>query len=610
VLISTTVQNREMQIPLFLSDVTKGKDQLHALVRSINNAIAQRPLLIEWRDANASASTFFDCPFARFEPSFNFRRSGAGYAAGVLHCWTSGFGHTGTVRVTATAAGTGIFLSVPIASLAGDAPALLDTTINAGAVVPSLGRIVAVAPITNPSYAPRIPAASLTDLQTNATLVGASGADGSQYLALPVQPTGGASGVACKVPLPNPTIAGGDNRILAVVKSGIDAGVGIYALDPYGNSMGATAIASNTQSWAVVDLGVCRLPTVGYPTLPKIQINAGAVWASGAAGPVILASPAALAINEIFCLPDKNLTLIHERGAGGSLISKDGFAHSAAALNANHDDLSNPWAEGWNNNVSGPNLVFENAPAGRAYIFGGASVLDSSHIVAILTDSMLITVKPSFDNPGSGGDTRLVKESATGVYVQGRVTCNGATYSLDLAAATNTTLNTLASLAFATLSFSQKYRLALQVQGPGAFVNLTRDDGGPVFIPGSAAYASVGVASNAAVGGAGVPGIGLLGRSGAAADVHVYSWEVDTIPTSNLLAYDAYAISGNNIDSYRVSSAGVFGAKLTAVQRGAYPKMQPSTTSLAVVCAPVDQGVANDLISAVISVKERFTYGR
>src|ERR1700733_1230381 len=349
VLVSTTVQNREQLWPLFLVDPTHGKDQVDALVQQINQACAQNPLLLEWQDNGASQPTWFNVAFVRFEPNYNFRRGVHGYVAGVLHVWTTGYGHTGTTRVTATAAGTGVFLSVPIGSVAGDAPALLDTTIISGAVVPSLGRIVAVAPITNPSYTPRIPAGSLLSPQTNATLVGASGADGSQYLALPVAPTGGASGIACKVPLPNPTIAGGDNRILAVVQSGIDAGVAINALDPYGNSMGATCIASNTQGYALVDLGVCRLPTVGLPTQPQISILAGAVWASGGAGPLVLASPAALALNEIFCLPDKNLALIYERGAaGGSALSKDGFTGGAQLLGAN-DSLGNPWSAAYNN---------------------------------------------------------------------------------------------------------------------------------------------------------------------------------------------------------------------------------------------------------------------
>ena len=76
-------------------------------------------------------------------------------------------------------------------------------------------------------------------------------------------------------------------------------------------------------------------------------------------------------------------------------------------------------------------------------------------------------------------------------------------------------------------------------------------------------------------------------------------------------AYDNYTISGNQADSWRTSSAGAFaGQKLVSVQRGAFPKLSPSTTSIAVIAAPFDQGVANDLISAVVSVKERFTYAR
>jgi hypothetical protein len=606
-LISTTVENREMHIPLYLKDPTLTKDALHAVVRSINQAAAQRPLAIEWRDSGASASTFYDVVFVRFESDFNYRRSVHGYAFGILHAWVSGYGNAlpaGTTRIAATAAGTGVYLNLPIASVAGDAPALMDSVVNAGAVVPSLGRIVAVAPITNPSYAAQIPAASLTDLQVNATLVGASGADGSQYLALPVSPTGGASGVACRVPLPNPTIAGGDNRILAVVQSGIDAGVGMYAVDPFGNSLGATAVASTSQGYSIVDLGVCRLPTVGYPTQPKIAIYAGGIWASGAAGPAVLASPAALRINEVLCLPDKSLALIYERSSGGSVLSKDGLVNSGnAQLQGSNDDLGNPWSAGWHN-IGATIQLFRQAQGLRNV--SGASAVDSAHLGGISQDGMVISAKALFSAVNSG-DVRLFTESASTAYVQARLAISGnASYALDLAAATNTTLNTLASLALATLSTFQKYRLLLQQQGQTAFVNLTRDDGGPVFIPGSAAYASIGVTGNAAVAGAGMPGVAIA--IGSTISPYALTWEVDAIPSSNLLPYDNYTLSGNSFDSWRTSSAGVFaGQKLVANQRGSWPKMAPSTTSVAVVCAPVDSGPANDILSAVIRVRERYT---
>jgi hypothetical protein len=623
-LTSVTVNNREQGWPLYLKDSSYTKDAVHALVRVMNNALRQRPLTLEWRDDGASASTFYEIPFARFEPSFNFRRSQHGYVAGVLHTWTSGYGHTGTTRVTATAAGTGVFLSVPIASIAGDAPALLDTTVNAGAVVPSLGRVVALAPISQPSYAAQVPAASLTDLQAGASLVGASGYDGSQYLALPVAPTGGASGIACKVPLPNPTIAGGDNRILALVKSGIDAGIGLYALDPYGNQMGGTAVASNSQGVALVDLGVCRLPTVGFPTLPKISIYAGAIWASGAAGPAILSSPAGLALNEVICLPERDLTLLYERtavvsnaGLAASALSLDSFPAANAALSGQNDGVGNPWSEAWNNAPS-PGLFRLLESGGLLFLNSNASIMDSAHLAGLLSPNMQVSAKPLFQV--KGGDVRLIKESATGVYLQGRLTASS--YVLDLAAATNGTLNTLGSLALATLTLNQKYRLALNVNGQAAYLSLTSDSGGPVFIPGSAAFASVGVSLSAAVSAAGVPAIAIANPSTnnqAAFSPNVFSWEVDTIAvpgTSSassigLQAYDSYHLDGPHSDSWRQSSAGAFsGYKLTSVQRGAFPKISPSAVSLAVVCAPVDQGPGNDLISAVVKVRERFSYGQ
>jgi hypothetical protein len=620
-LISTTVGNREQTWPLFLVGATRVKDELHALIQLINNAAAVRPLLLEWRDDGASASTFYDVQFVRFEPDYNFRRSQRGYGAGSLHVWTSGYGHTGTTRVTATAAGTGIFLSVPIASLAGDAPALLDTTIRSGAVLPSLGRIVAIAPITNPSYTPRIPAASLTNAQPGATLIGASGADGSQYLALPVSPTGGASGIACLVPLPNPTIAGGDNRILAVVKYGIDAGVAINAIDPYGNAMGATAVASMSQGWGLVDLGVCRLPTTGFPTLPQIQIQAGAIYNPGDQ-PLILASPAGLALNEIICLPDKNLTLLYERGQAGaaSVISRDAFTGAGAFLNGQNDNVGNPWSEAYNNVGLGSAVLTEGggflaplSPLGTGALNQAqASAMDSGHLAGILTDSMFISVKPVLP----GGEMRLLKDMATGVFVQARLCADGAKY-LDLAAATSTTMNLLASVALASVA-AVKLRLSLLVRGGQAIVNLSRDDGGALLVAGgSSAFASLG-ASSAAVAGAGVPGLSINQGASQYTNAHrnyteAFSWEVDTlsIASANLQAFDAYRIDGVNADSYRTSSAGVFsGQKLVEKQRGAFAKMQPSTVALAVVCAPVDQGAANDIISAVVAVRERFNYGR
>jgi hypothetical protein len=613
-LLSTTVGPREQMFPLFLSDPSHLKDQLHTLIRSINIAAQQRPLSIEWKDDGASKPTFWEVSFVRFEPEFNFRRSIHGYAAGVLHVWVAGYGNTGTLRIAATAAGTGVFLSVPIGSIAGDAPALMDTTIVAGVNLPTLGRIVAVAPINNPSYLPLVPAASLLSPQSGATLVGASGAQGSQYLALPVSPTGGASGVACKVPMQNPTIAGGDNRILAVVKSGITGGIGITAQDPYGNVIGPTAVASMSAGWGLVDLGVCRLPTVGYPTLPELSIIAGAVWASGASGPAISASPAGLAVNEVICLPDKNLTLVLENAAPALPLSQDGFPGMSKVLGSN-DQRGNPWQAPLNNGGASGGQLEENG--GYAYPPQHGSVAaglyDGDRVGGVLTDSMKMSVNVNWGEPYAEGkplEVRIFKDVRASQCVTARLSYASSFMSIETA--TGSLLgNLIASVAVPTFSIGFQYRLALELSGWKAIANLSRVDGGNVFAPGAMTQASVGVASNAAVAGAGAPAVAVALGSGVYDMVQLSSWLVNGLGAANLQAYDAYRFDGPDADVYRTASSGVFsGAKLMNVQRGAFPKAAPSTSSVAIVCAPFDQGAANDLISAAVSVRERFFYAR
>lgn len=622
-LISTTVGNRESMWPMFLSEPSK--DLLHALIQSINVAAGQKPLVAEWRDDSASKSTFMDITFLRFEPDFNFRRSVAGFAAGVLHVWSSGYSHTGTTRVGATAAGTGVFLNVPMPSIAGDAPALLDTTISGGAVVPTLGRIVGLAAIPHPSYAALIPAASLLSPQAGATLRGASGMQGSQCLALPVSATGGASGIACKVPLGNPTIMGGDNRILTVVKSGISGGIGITALDPYGNAMGPTAVASNSNGLALVDLGVCRLPTVGFPTRPEISIVAGALWASGAAGPAILGSPG-LSINEVICLPDKSLTLVLESGQVGSVMSADGFTHYGEAVYSKPDQFGNIWTKAFNNApdtspfVEWSGRVQNNAAVASLIVVG-------AHLLSLAGNDMTIHAQAEWEPQSSQPttDVRLFKDVASGAYVQTQFQANpflaGSVGFLAISAATNGVLKTLASVSIDAgpsgfhLSFNEQLLLTLRIKGEQAMVNMSKADGKPVYPAGaSKAFASLGVTSPA-VGGRGAPAMALTNWPNSELESNggpnLSAWEVNGLGSSNLEPFDSYRFDGPNADVYRTASSGVFaGQKLMSVQRGAFPKAAPSTSSIAVICMPFDQGVANDLVSAVVSVRERFFYAR
>jgi hypothetical protein len=374
-----------------------------------------------------------------------------------------------------------------------------------------------------------------------------------------------------------------------------------------------------TNGWGLVDLGVCRLPTVGFPTRPELSIRAGAIYASGAAGPGIIASPGGLAINEIICLPDKNLTLVLENQGGPVVVSANAFSGVEVPLLGQSDGLGHSWSPALNN----ANAINANATGGAIYEFGPGYVgvrrdkaqtattvtFDADRLAGILSDSMSISARPIFKYGLTFpfAEARLFKDLQASAFVQARLTTSG---FLSLEAATGAAAgNVLASRAIPTLSENLPYLLSLQVQGPQSWVTLSRSDGGPVFAPGSTAQASIGVASNAAVAGAGAPALAIAFPSSAKSELtFVEAWQVTGLPTSNLLAFDSYRIDGPNTDSYRTASSGVFaGQKLAAVQRGAFPKAAPSTSSVAVVMAPFDQGCASDLISAVVRVRERFT---
>lgn len=122
-------RNREMSWPLYLNAATK--DAMHTLVRQINQEIryAARPLRVEWRDQDATNSTYYDVEFARFDPNFRMRPSAQRWLAGVLRVWTQPYGHTATERVIGTGALPGVG-SIPLASFAGDIGAQMHLSVS------------------------------------------------------------------------------------------------------------------------------------------------------------------------------------------------------------------------------------------------------------------------------------------------------------------------------------------------------------------------------------------------------------------------------------------------------------------------------------------------
>lgn len=353
-LASVDVKNREMAIPLFLKGASK--DALHALVRSVQAEIRKvgtQELLVEWADDGATASTFYTVVFARWEPEFSFRRGQHGWLAGVLRVWVTGYGHTGSYRIAATTPVTAsaAAIQVPIASIGGDAPGLLDLVVRSGsAVSPIYGAQLLAAPLSHPSQVAVWPAASMTlAAGANATLTGASGAQGSQVVAMlaaSAAPTLIASAPErAYLTLPLASVYAGQRyRVAALNRSLAVRGIALNLEGPDG-AIGPTAVASMIAAgYTLNDLGVLSIPSV-VPSQVTVALRAGQIQgASRAVGnhDVQASSPYAYHLNALMLLPE---TGIH--GVNDSQLTplvRDFFSATYYPVVGKADDLGNVWA--------------------------------------------------------------------------------------------------------------------------------------------------------------------------------------------------------------------------------------------------------------------------
>lgn len=287
-------RNREMAWPLYLNASTK--DALHDLVGDINREIryATRPLRVEWKDQDASASTFFDVEFARFDPNFRVRPSAQGWLAGVLRVWCKPYGHTGTYRTIGTgiAATNGIGNSIRIStpSVAGDVAPDVEVWVSAPTYASGHeAHYTIVAPV--PTQRPMaIPVASMTG-RGEGTIVGASGAVSSQVYRLFFGP-GSAAYQGVRVVNGGASRYLGRNRIIALIRPDVSATHTFQSLlfDP---NVATSALNSTLQvdssvtaEWMPFDLGVLTIPSsivIGKPVSPGVIIDAVFTRASAAA---------------------------------------------------------------------------------------------------------------------------------------------------------------------------------------------------------------------------------------------------------------------------------------------------------------------------------------
>lgn len=356
---NVSVDDRQMAWPLHLNALSK--DAVHALVASINNEIANNPsLTVEWKDQGASNSTFYDVAFARFDPEYNYRRSALNWESGTLHIWCAPpYGHTGTTRVVATGqtpSGVSPVAIVPLASIIGDAPALLRTEIGDDG---QTGRnrpfqnIRAVAVLPHPSYVSYIPAASAPRVLMGATLGAASWAYGSQALYSVTQALATQAQCIGNFPLPAATMYSGRHRVFVLagaiasaVPSAANATMCVYAQSEGSQVLGPTGVFQTSAPSAsfnnrMIDLGVYSTPT--YTPSPMINVFIG-----GAANLGVPSIVPCVMINGLIVLPEDTMTYVDlaitpmGMWNASSPLGPAGDPYSASMIfdGTGHDDVS------------------------------------------------------------------------------------------------------------------------------------------------------------------------------------------------------------------------------------------------------------------------------
>lgn len=239
-----------------------GKGGLRDMLGDLERELHTPGQQVKWRDFGASQTTFFDLLRGRFEPAQNYRREQRDHGEGVVRLWTGPYGHTGTERIVATAAGAGLVERLTVGGLAGDIDAVPVATIQTG---PQLahGRLIGLAQLPHPSYAMIATPATLDAANPQGALIGDHSSPGSQAY------SGGnfvnEGGLLFRVPLPIPSVYEGANRLLLVHRSGLHPGVCVRAFDWNDQPIGPTVMATFGGRYMTADMGVLRLVLVPAP---------------------------------------------------------------------------------------------------------------------------------------------------------------------------------------------------------------------------------------------------------------------------------------------------------------------------------------------------------
>ena len=323
--VTDEVGNRAWVVPLILDAPSRA--QLHQLVTDINNDLdagAQVAFAVD----SADPVSYFTLERGRLDANFNQFLAQHSTGRFTLNLWTRPYASTGTMRTVASFTSTGP-LVFPATGVLGDRSALANLEVRVGSQVASSGRVVGYGVFSSASANPLHTAAagaSQIAPQASTTVIGASGAVASRYLAVPVSPTG-ASGIAFTDYITPAAAHVGRHRVFALARSGLTQPITMVARDRFGAVLGPTAQATQTdlRKWQLLDLGEVHVPAraSGQEAVPTQYVE---VVAGGASGAAINASPG-LHLNALLYLPLENTPgLLRTPGAdGGNLLYGDGF---------------------------------------------------------------------------------------------------------------------------------------------------------------------------------------------------------------------------------------------------------------------------------------------
>ena len=350
-LVGTTYGNREQVFPLYLKGTSK--DDVHDVVETLERELARPGVQVRFKDDGATDPTFWDIEAGRVEHDFNYRRGAGNVLGNTLRLWVRPFGHTGTYRVAATAAGTGFHAqaAIPSGAVGGDVDAQLEVRIRNGSAMPNDGRFVVAAALPA-SYLSKWPAASIAaTVGAGATLTSAagSGAMASQVLARNVLTSNQPDPIGA-FRLAPASVYTGRQRIFALARTTLTPGHSLYARDQAGIALGPTAMAT-AADWSLVDLGVVTVPTVGNPANWLVTLHGGPPPVGRYAGAYTYNKrrdgvAEAVGINEVYVVPEESSTLI--RDAAAWPIAADDFAIASGVATQDpegrRDLLGNVWS--------------------------------------------------------------------------------------------------------------------------------------------------------------------------------------------------------------------------------------------------------------------------